>query len=83
MGRAARALRTRIGLTGRGWLFLATGSALAVFGVATGIAPAIQFGALVAAVPVLAALLTRSPGASLALERPRPRASCPAAICSP
>ena len=69
MGRAARALRTRIGLTGRGWLFLATGSALAVFGVATGIAPAIQFGALVAAVPVLAALLTRSPGASLALER--------------
>ncbi len=69
MGRAARALRTRVGLTGRGWGFLVTGGCLALLGLTTGLTPATQFGALVATLPVVAGLLTRGPRPSLELQR--------------
>lgn len=56
------ALRARIGLTGRAWAFLASGLAMAVLGLARGLVPAVQFGALLAAVPLISAALTRGPG---------------------
>lgn len=64
-----RALRGRIGLTGRGWSFLATGVALAVLGLASSVVPAVQFGVLVAALPLASAALTRSPRGDLVLTR--------------
>jgi uncharacterized protein (DUF58 family) len=62
-------IRSRVGLTGRGWWFLGTGLALAVIGWVQGWTPVVQFGALVALLPLAAALLTRSPRADLSLER--------------
>ena len=62
-------LRTRIGLTGRGWWFLGTGLVLAAIGLSQGWTPAVQFGALIALLPLAAALLTRSPRADLDLQR--------------
>lgn len=62
-------IRSRVGLTGRGWWFLATGLALAVIGWVQGWTPVVQFGALVALLPLAAALLTRSPRSTLTLER--------------
>jgi len=66
---SAGSIRSRVGLTGRGWWFLGTGLALAAIGWVQGWTPAVQFGALVALLPLAAALLTRSPGSSLTLER--------------
>ena len=51
-------IRSRVGLTGRGWWFLGTGLALAAVGLLRGWTPAVQFGALVALLPVVAALAT-------------------------
>ena len=62
-------IRSRVGLTGRGWWFLGTGLALAAVGLVQGWTPVVQFGALVALLPLAAALLTRSPRSSLTLER--------------
>lgn len=62
-------VRSRVGLTGRGWWFLGTGLALAVVGLLRGWTPAVQFGALVALLPLAAALLTRNPGVALTLDR--------------
>jgi uncharacterized protein (DUF58 family) len=62
-------IRSRVGLTGRGWWFLGTGLALAAIGGVQGWTPVVQFGALVALLPLAAALLTRSPRSSLTLER--------------
>jgi uncharacterized protein (DUF58 family) len=62
-------IRTRVGLTGRGWWFLGTGLALAAVGLVQGWTPAVQFGALVALLPVAAALLTRGPRSDLDLQR--------------
>lgn len=62
-------IRTRVGLTGRGWWFLGTGLALAVLGLVGGWTPAVQFGSLVALLPLAAAVLTRGPGSGLVLER--------------
>ncbi len=65
----AQTLRTRAGLTGRGRAFLISGVCVLAVGVISGWTPAVQFGALVAALPVAAALLTRNPPADLTLER--------------
>ena len=62
-------IRSRVGLTGRGWWFLGTGLALAVIGWVQGWTPVVQFGALVALLPLAAALLTRRPRSDLTLER--------------
>jgi uncharacterized protein (DUF58 family) len=69
MATTARALRSRVGLTGRGWTFLACGAALVGLGLVRGLAPAVQFGALVGLLPVAAAVLTRGPRSSLELAR--------------
>jgi uncharacterized protein (DUF58 family) len=69
MGRGQRRLRTRLGLTSRGWTFLLAGLGLVVAGILLRLSPAVQFGALVAALPVVAALLTHGPGRNLGLER--------------
>jgi uncharacterized protein (DUF58 family) len=66
---AVQALRTRVGLTGRAWAFLACGLVLVLVGVSRGLMPAVQFGALVAALPVSAAVLTRGPRSSMELTR--------------
>jgi uncharacterized protein (DUF58 family) len=66
---SARALRTRIGLTGRAWAFLGSGLALALIGINQGLAPAVQFGTLLALLPLAAAVLTRDPRARLDLQR--------------
>ncbi len=65
----ATTLRTRAGLTGRGRAFLISGGVLLVVGVLGAWTPAMQFGALVALLPLTAALLTRNPSTDLALER--------------
>lgn len=65
----AAALRTRAGLTGRGWLFLATGSVVTLLGALTGVTPVTQFGVLVACVPVAAGLLTHAPRSGFELQR--------------
>ena len=62
-------MRTRIGLTGRGWSFLAAGLMLFVVGLAQRWTPVVQFGALVAILPLAAALLTRGPGTGMVLHR--------------
>ncbi len=62
-------IRTRVGLTGRGWWFLGTGLALAAVGLVRGWIPAVQFGVLVALLPLAAALLTRNPRSTLDLQR--------------
>lgn len=62
-------IRTRIGLTGRGWWFLASGLAVAAVGLLQRWTPVVQFGALVALLPLAAALLTRGPRAGLVLHR--------------
>jgi uncharacterized protein (DUF58 family) len=63
-------IRSRSGLTGRGWSFLGCGSAVAAIGLFQVWTPAVQFGALVAFLPVMAALLTRGPGPrSLEMKR--------------
>lgn len=54
-------VRSRVGLTGRGWWFLGTGLALAAVGLLQGWTPAVQFGLLIALLPVIAALLTPGP----------------------
>lgn len=59
----------RIGLTGRGWAFLVAGSGLAMLGVAVQSPPAVQFGSLVALLPVAAGLLTNGPRRSVRLDR--------------
>ena len=66
---AAAPIRTRVGLTGRGWWFLGTGLALTAIGLVRGWAPAVQFGMLVALLPLASALLTRSPRSGLVLQR--------------
>ena len=65
----ARTLRTRAGLTGRGWLFLATGSVVTLAGALTGVMPVTQFGVLVAVVPMAARLLTHAPRSGFELQR--------------
>ena len=62
-------IRTRIGLTARGWWFLACGSGLVAAGIIRGITPATQFGALVALLPLAAAALTRNPRSDMQLQR--------------
>ena len=62
-------IRSRVGLTGRGWWFLACGSALVALGILEGITPATQFGALVALLPLAAGALTRNPSKGMALQR--------------
>ncbi len=62
-------IRTRIGLTGRGWWFLGTGLGVVAIGVIQRWVPIVQFGALVALLPVAAALLTRSPRSGMVLHR--------------
>ncbi|HYN56058.1 MAG TPA: DUF58 domain-containing protein [Motilibacterales bacterium] len=54
-------IRSRVGLTGRGWWFLGTGLALAAVGLLRGWTPAVQFGLLIALLPLTAALLTPGP----------------------
>lgn len=66
---AARALGSRLGLTARAWAFLACGAALVGLGIARGLTPAVQFGTLLALLPLAAAVLTRSPRSGLRLER--------------
>jgi uncharacterized protein (DUF58 family) len=66
---SVRRLRSRTGLTGRAWTFLAVGGALAALGLWQGVAPAVQFGVLLALLPVAAALLVRGPNPNLSLER--------------
>jgi uncharacterized protein (DUF58 family) len=66
---APPSLRTRIGLTSRGWVFLGAGVVLAVLGLARGWTPVVQFGALVAVLPLAAAALTRNPASDLVLDR--------------
>ncbi|MGB7979263.1 MAG: DUF58 domain-containing protein, partial [Candidatus Nanopelagicales bacterium] len=61
--------RTRVGLTGRGRAFLVAGAASVLGGIIAGWTPAVQFGALVALLPVAAGLLTRNPASDLVLER--------------
>ena len=65
----AAPIRTRVGLTGRGWWFLGTGLVLTAIGLGRGWAPAVQFGALVALLPLASSLLTRSPRSDLVLQR--------------
>ncbi len=62
-------LRTRIGLTGRGWWFLGSGLAVGTVAVVQGWTPIVQFAALVALLPVVAALLTRAPRSGFTLHR--------------
>jgi uncharacterized protein (DUF58 family) len=62
-------IRSRVGLTGRGWWFLGTGLALLVLGWVLGWTPVVQFGALVALLPLAAGVLTRSPRSDLTLDR--------------
>jgi len=62
-------IRSRVGLTGRGWWFLGTGMVLAGVGLVQRWTPAVQFGALIALLPLAAALLTRSPRSTLDLHR--------------
>ena len=62
-------IRSRVGLTGRGWWFLACGSALVALGILEGITPATQFGALVALLPLAAGALTRNPRTGMQLQR--------------
>jgi uncharacterized protein (DUF58 family) len=69
MTSAVRTLRSRSGLTGRAWTFLALGGVLLLAGIWQGVVPAIQFGALVALLPVAAAVLTRGPRSDLDLQR--------------
>lgn len=66
---AALPLRQRVGLTTRGWSFLVAGAALAAAGLARGLVPAVQFGALVAMLPVAAAVITVGPRSRIDLER--------------
>ncbi len=66
---APGSIRTRVGLTSRGWWFLGVGLALAAIGLVQGWTPAVQFGSLVALLPLAAALLTRGPGSGLVLDR--------------
>jgi uncharacterized protein (DUF58 family) len=65
----APSIRTRIGLTTRGWVFLASGLVLAVLGLVRGWTAVVQFGALVALLPLAAAGLTRNPRSDLVLDR--------------
>lgn len=65
---AAQALRARIGLTGRALAFLVTGATLMAAGTYASVIPVVQFGALLAGVPLASAVLTRGPG-SLGLGR--------------
>jgi uncharacterized protein (DUF58 family) len=65
----AGSLRTTVGLTGRGWVFLASGSLLVALGMAARVTPAAQFGALVGLLPLVAAALTRNPRSDLDLQR--------------
>ncbi len=65
----ATTVRARIGLTGRGWWFLGSGLAVAVAGVLRSWTPFVQFGALVALLPVVAALMTRAPRSGVVLHR--------------
>ncbi|MGB8020097.1 MAG: DUF58 domain-containing protein [Candidatus Nanopelagicales bacterium] len=62
-------IRQRSGLTGRGWAFLASGTGLAMLGVWLGLLPAVQFGALVALLPVAAGLATHAPRRAVQLDR--------------
>ena len=69
MSGPGRALRARVGWTGRAWAFLISGGVLALVGIATRVAPLVQFGALVAVLPAAAAVLTRGPGPALRITR--------------
>lgn len=69
MASTVRSVLTRIGLTGRAQTFLASGGGIALLGLWQGIVPVIQFGALLATLPVAAAALTRGPGSGLELQR--------------
>ena len=62
-------IRSRLGLTGRGWLFLGFGVAVIALGLFRGWVAVVQFGALVALLPLAAAALTRNPDAGMSLER--------------
>jgi uncharacterized protein (DUF58 family) len=58
-----------LGLTGRAWAFIISGAIVMAVGVVARVAPAVQFGALVALLPAAAAVLTRGPGRSLRFTR--------------
>ena len=62
-------IHSRLGLTGRGWLFLGFGVAVMAIGLLRGWVAVVQFGALVALLPLAAAALTRNPHAGMSLER--------------
>ncbi len=62
-------VRDRLGLTPRGWVFLACGLAAVTVGLLRGLIPAVQFGTLLAALPLVAAAATRNPGRRLAVRR--------------
>lgn len=62
-------IRTRLGLTGRGWLFLGFGVAVIAIGLYQGWVAVVQFGALLALLPLAATVLTRNPHAGMSLER--------------
>lgn len=65
----ASVIRHRSGLTERGWAFLASGMGMVGLGLLLGLAPAVQFGTLVALLPVAAGLLTHAPSRSVRLDR--------------
>lgn len=62
-------MRTRMGLTGRGWWFLVAGLGVVCAGMVQRWIPIVQFGALVALLPLAAALLTRNPRSGMQLHR--------------
>ncbi len=64
-----RTLRTRSGLTGRAWTFVGLGAGLVLIGMWQDLVPAVQFGALLALLPVAAGMLTRAPSSRLELQR--------------
>ncbi len=65
----AGALAARLGLTGRGAAFVFTGLGLVAFGILGRVVPVVQFGALIALLPLVASALTRGPRATLGLTR--------------
>lgn len=68
-GVMSRGPMRRVGLTARGWAFLGSGLALVAIGIIQRWVPVVQFGALVALLPLAAALLTRNPRSGLQLHR--------------
>lgn len=62
-------LRDRVGLTTRGWAFLAAGALAVVVGMAGALVPVVQFGMLVGLLPLVASAVTHRPRGRLDLSR--------------